>query len=522
MTRHQISLALVPLQRMEEALDYTDHARGPAVAVKTGLSWPATLVFFTSGCLMVLELVASRIVAPYVGVSLYTWTSVIGVVLAGISLGNYAGGRMADRLGSPRLLGFVLLAGGVATFGALAVEPASNLTPAGWPFVIEIVVLVGSLFFLPAVLLGTVAPIVAKLAVSDLARTGTTVGRIFAAGAAGSILGTFATGFVLIPAFGTHVIVWGAGTLLALVGMLLLMRDRRLVLVAVAVLIVSASSAVRGYGLLTGPCERETSYYCIQVRDLVHRGDLVRVLQLDRLVHSYTFPDHPTRLIYGYEKFLAAVTAQIAETNERFRSLHIGGGGYTFPRYLEASYAGSEIDVIEIDPGVTRTAHDLLGLRADSRIQSYNEDARVFLGRPVTRRYHLIVGDAFNDLAVPYHLTTKEFNERLRAWLAGDGLYLVNLVDRPNGEFARAFAHTLRQTFPHVYVRPHYGTLPGTQRTVSILVASARPVDLPDVVPLDQFFADDSFNTGEVVTLTDEFAPVDQMVSPLFSSGGPW
>ena len=507
---------------MEEALDYADRAPGPAVAVTTELAWPASLVFLTSGCLMVLELVASRIVAPYVGVSLYTWTSVIGVVLAGISLGNYAGGRMADRRGSARLLGIILVAGGLATFGALAIEPASRLTPAGWPFVVEIVVLVGSLFFLPAVLLGTVAPIVVKLAVSDLAKTGTTVGKIFAAGAAGSILGTFATGFVLIPSFGTHVIVWGVGMLLALTGMVLLVRDRRLVLVAVAVLMVTASSAARGYGLLTGPCDRETSYYCIQVRDLVHRGDPVHVLQLDRLVHSYTFPDHPTRLIYGYERFFADVAAYLVESDEQFRSLHIGGGGYTFPRYLEAVYADSEIDVIEIDPGVTRTAHDLLGLRVDSRIRSYNEDARVFLRRPVTQRYDLIVGDAFNDLAVPFHLTTREFNERVRAWLAVNGLYLVNLVDRPNGEFVHAFAHTLGQTFPHVYVRPHSRSLPASQRTVSILIASLRPVALPGVIPLDQFFVDDSLHMNKRVTLTDKFAPVDQMVSPLFSSWGAW
>jgi hypothetical protein len=132
------------------------------------------------------------------------------------------------------------------------------------------------------------------------------------------------------------------------------------------------------------------------------------------------------------------------------------------------------------------------------------------------------VGDAFNDLAVPFHLTTKEFNERVRAWLAVDGSYVVNLVDRLTGEFVHAFAHTLGQTFPHVYVRPHTGALPDSQRTVFILIASFRPVDLPNVLPLDQFLLDDSFETRKAVTLTDEFAPVDQMVSPLFSNWGAW
>jgi hypothetical protein len=126
----------------------------------------------SSGCIMILELVAGRIVAPYVGVSLYTWTSVIGVVLAGISLGNYLGGWLADRTASLRLLGGIFALGGLASFGVLTVDALGPNTPPDWPIVVEILVLTGALFFVPCVILGAISPIVAKLAVRDLEKTG--------------------------------------------------------------------------------------------------------------------------------------------------------------------------------------------------------------------------------------------------------------------------------------------------------------------------------------------------------------
>jgi len=144
---------------------------------------PAWIVFVSSACSMVLELVAGRIIAPYVGVSLYTWTTVIGVVLAGISLGNFLGGWLADRWASARLLGLTFLLGGLACFIILAVDALGPNLPGAWPVVIQILALTTALFFLPSTILGGISPVVAKLAVQDLARTGSTVGRIYAAGA---------------------------------------------------------------------------------------------------------------------------------------------------------------------------------------------------------------------------------------------------------------------------------------------------------------------------------------------------
>lgn len=319
---------------------------------------PNLIVFISSSCIMILELVAGRIIAPQVGVSLYTWTSVIGVVLAGISLGNYLGGQLADRWASPRLLGGIFVLGGLTSLGILAVDEMDILGKTEWPFIAEILLLITALFFLPATILGTVSPVVAKLAVRDLDKAGRTVGNIYAAGAVGSIAGTFATGFLLISWFGTHAIVWGVGLVLLIVGLLFLLgSSRRWTLFATLVLAIGSTLAFRTQWL-EGPCTRETNYFCIQVREEDKDGERVRVLTLDRLVHSYTSLDNPTKLVYDYEQVYADVTAYQAQRKDRMRALFIGGG-YTFPRYVELVYPYSDLHVIEIDPGVTEVAHEM-------------------------------------------------------------------------------------------------------------------------------------------------------------------
>ncbi|MBN1400383.1 MAG: fused MFS/spermidine synthase [Anaerolineae bacterium] len=183
---------------------------------------PNLIVFISNACIMVLELVAERVIAPHVGVSLYTWTSIIGVVLAGMSLGNYVGGRLADRSASARQLGLIFLLGGLTSLLTLITSRLDIVAALQWPLLLEIVLLITLLFFLPAAILGTVSPIVAKLALRDLAHTGRTVGKIYAAGTVGSILGTLATGFVLTALFGTHRIIWGVGVVLLAMGLIFL------------------------------------------------------------------------------------------------------------------------------------------------------------------------------------------------------------------------------------------------------------------------------------------------------------
>jgi spermidine synthase len=491
------------------------------------------IVFVSSACSMILELVASRIIAPHVGVSLYTWTSVIGVVLAGMSLGNYLGGRLADRWASLRLLGILFCLGGLASLAVLAVDHLDITSQIELPLIDEILVLITALFFVPSTILGTISPVIAKLAVRDLAKTGSTVGKIYAASTLGSIVGTFATGFWLISWFGTHTIIWGVGLVLLALGLLFFLGSRWQWIVPALLILASGSMPAWRADWLRGPCTRETNYFCISVHDEERDGETVRVLILDRLVHSYTSLNNPTKLVYGYEKAYGEITAYQAERNGSLSALFIGGGGYTFPRYMEAVYPDSRIDVIEIDPGVTQVAYDLLGLKRDTRIASYNQDARMFLlGQPTTT-YDLIMGDAFNDFSVPYHLTTLEFNERVHAWLKNDGIYAVNIIDGGWGNFVRAYTHTLRQTFRYVYVSPSIASWRDAARSTFVLIASDTPLDL-DLLQeinggsalvvqhmLGQQELDALLGEKRAVTLTDRYTPVDQMLAPVFLDQAP-
>jgi predicted membrane-bound spermidine synthase len=179
------------------------------------------IVFVASGCTLVLELVAGRVLAPFVGVSIHTWTSIIGVVLAGISLGNYLGGTLADRAGSGRTLGVLLAAGGLASLAVLPLASGlGGLAPRSYPLVVRIVLLTTVLFFLPSLLLGMVPPVVVKLTLGDLGRAGNVVGRVYAWSTVGSLVGTFLTGFVLIAHVGTRAVILSVGlTLVALGGL---------------------------------------------------------------------------------------------------------------------------------------------------------------------------------------------------------------------------------------------------------------------------------------------------------------
>ena len=185
--------------------------------------WKANAIaFISSFCVLVIELIAARILAPYIGVSLYTWTSIIGVILAGIALGNYLGGRVADRYPSPVLLAAMFFAGALLT---IAILPATKLVTSGdwfgtlpvmWNFSLK----TSCIFFLPAVVLSMVSPMVIKLTLADLGETGGVVGTIYAFSTAGSILGTFMTGFYFILWFGTRTIIWLIAAILILTGII--------------------------------------------------------------------------------------------------------------------------------------------------------------------------------------------------------------------------------------------------------------------------------------------------------------
>ncbi|MBV8079184.1 MAG: fused MFS/spermidine synthase [Actinobacteria bacterium] len=474
-----------------------------------------------------LELVAARLIAPTLGVSLYTWTSVIGVVLGGVSLGNYLGGRLADRWPARSTLAFVYLAAAGASLVVLAVLPfvGSLELPRSAPALVQVLWVTAILFLLPSTVLGAPTPLLTRLTLDSVAETGRVVGRIQAAAALGSVLGAFATGFFFVSWFGTrHIVAGVAGVLLLLAVLAGLPRALARVWIVglLAAVVVASGWASRS------PCTRESAYYCIRVvpgkvsfttpsgRRVVTEP-AQQTLYLDHLVHALVDLADPTDLLYTYEQQYASVLARVVPHGGRLDAFFAGGGGFVFPRYVAHEYRGSVV-VAEIDPAVTSVARELLGLRTSPRLRVVSEDARVALERlPPWTRFDAVFGDAFDDYEVPYHLATREFDALVAAHLRPGGLYLVNVIDGVHDDFLRSEVRTLRAVFPYVaLVRPASGWPPSRDRSTYVLVAAkrepARALPVVSAVDLATFM-----RGGRSVLLTDDHAPVDTLLAPVFS-----
>ncbi|HWL93816.1 MAG TPA: fused MFS/spermidine synthase [Phycisphaerae bacterium] len=190
-----------------------------------GLFIANATVFTSSFCFMVIELVAGRLIAPYVGSSLHTWTSIIGIALAGIALGNYLGGRIADRYAvtrrqARRTLAVIFFVAALTTAGIGIYNRIAGEIDLKDFFRLRIALHVTLVFFLPCTILGLIGPVVAKMAL-DLGRlAGRTMGNVYAWGVVGSIFGTFMTGFYFVAVMTTTAIVLSVAGTLAAVGAL--------------------------------------------------------------------------------------------------------------------------------------------------------------------------------------------------------------------------------------------------------------------------------------------------------------
>lgn len=488
------------------------------------------VVFVASFCTLVLEIVAGRVLAPYVGVSLYTWTSIIGVVLAGISGGAWAGGRLADRRPAESTLAWLLLVSGIA---AMLIAPATEmlagehglLTAANLAMTLlaRVVVLSFLLFFVPSFLLGMISPVAVRLAMRDVATAGTIVGRISAVSTLGSIAGTFVTGFFLVARFGTKATIVGAGAVLIAGSLILFARRAGTAIVAAlfAGLLLFAT-----FRPLPPPVQttelpshqtgfihtEESQYYAIRVQRTVRpdTGAPVHALHLDKLVHSYSDRSDPAFLEYGYLR----IFDEVARASRGSQLLFIGGGGYTLPRKIEHEHPRMRIDVVEIDPAVTRVARRFFGLSRTTRIRTINEDARWFTMRE-RGPYDVVFIDAFNDLSVPYHLATREYALELRRLLAPRGIVAANVIDDfGKGRFLASYVRTLQTVFPHVALVMESGDPRTMRRSTFVVLASDAP--LPGMKTLPQADLRAYLADRNAIVLTDDFAPVDQMMAPLF------
>jgi tetratricopeptide (TPR) repeat protein len=413
-----------------------------------------------------------------------------------------------------------------------------------WP--VHIFARVSIVFMLPSVLLGMISPVVARMVLARGLPPGRTVGDIYAAGAAGSIAGTFATGYYLIATVGSIANIWIAAGILLLMAILYWARLQvlyvwLLLLLCLMSLGIAPWTWARNIGgdlgLRSKPdpnilYEKESQYCYVSVRRLSELPDR-RLFMQDKLEHSVMIMGQVTDLQYEYTQIHAAVTHRLSRGKDKLQVLVIGGGGYTFPRYIESVWPKSNIEVVEIDPTVTEAAMEAFGLQPDTSIRTFNMDARNYVDQllrrrsaGLTKRYDFIYEDALNDYSVPYQLTTKEFNDDIARLLHDDGVYMVELIDiYDSGLFVGAYVNTLEQTFSNVYVITTADRL-RWQRNTFVVVAANRPLDLghlaasykPKCLDLWQLSSSqiaELKQKARLLILTDDYAPVENLLAPV-------
>ena len=348
---------------------------GAPVVRRLSPALAAVLTFIAAASVLVLEIAAGRLLAPYVGVSLTTYTGIIGAILAGIALGAWLGGRAADAVGPLPLIGPAFVFGGLSAIASVPIVGAIGEIGSG-EGLLPIVVLATTGFVVPAAALSAIGPMLVRGTLTDLATSGTIVGRLSAIATVGAITGTFLTGFVLLGLVPTRVLIVGLGLGLAAIGVALTvwLGPRRR---GPAAILIVATVLLSGLTLLTpSRCDAESTYYCIAIRPDRSDPD-IRILVLDNLTHAAADLRDPTNLRFGYVRRFADVTRPARDALGRPPDvLHVGGGGFTFPRYLEAMHPDARQTVLELDPRVLEIARSELGFVPTDGIDVRIGDAR--------------------------------------------------------------------------------------------------------------------------------------------------
>lgn len=439
------------------------------------------LISFCAGAaIMIIEITANRLLAPYFGNSVYTWTALIGVVLIALSLGAYLGGRLADKTSRPDLLGWLLAGAAALTFliPPIAYTLGPSMTHGGiiaGPIFISLI-----LFTIPGILLGAVSPASVRFyaQASGEGHIGASAGVISMLGSLGSFVGTFLSGFVLLSFLGVKTIFIGSGILLALLALIAFWMAAKLktnlpkhlastILTLFICLLVNEKTEA---GVIH---QQESFYHRIRVKEETLNGRPARTLYLDSTLEGGIFTQGPG-LPLNYQNYWN-LTALNRNINIK-RALFIGAGAFGMPAEITKTGNDVHADVAEIDPAVIHVGRQFFNLNDSPRVHAHAIDGRRFVQQAPHNTYDFIFGDAYQGIRyIPAHLVTKEFFLEIRDRLTTNGVFMMNLisaVEGPRAELLSAILATLHDVFPHVEVF-HTGG-PRNQAQNLILIASTQ------------------------------------------------
>lgn len=480
------------------------------------------LIVFTSGALvMIFEVTGSRILAPYIGTSVYIWTSLIGVILGSLSLGYHLGGRAADKNPELKKLASVLFSAAALMSVTLLLQDfaLSFLATVGLRLEVK-AILAALLLFAPAsMLFGFITPYAVRLKMVAVEDSGKIIGKLYALSTVGSIFGTFLAGFFLLPFVGSIRTVYLIIAILFALSITIApftLTQRKLYALILFVFAIGLNEFVRySLGKDFDLHDIDTEYSRIRVfrttDDETNRP--IEVLTLDPFsTQSAIFLDGD-EIVLKYANFYQLLRHFKPDFQ---KTLIIGGAGYSFPKEYLRKYPGKQIDVVEIDPQMTRIAHDFFRLKDDPNLRIFHQDGRVFLNQN-KERYDVVLVDAFGSVySVPFQLTTREAVQKMNDSLSADGVVIVNMISAIDGDgsrFLRSEYKTYSEVFPHVLLFKVRNEKDDATTQNLILVASkAKDISLEsddkEISKLLQNLYRKPLSLT-VPALTDDLAPVE-------------
>lgn len=414
------------------------------------------------------EMSLSRLIAPYFGNSLYTWTNIVGIVMIALAIGAYLGGRLADKKADEKFYFSIVMFTGLwilfmPFFSTLIFEIIIALLPSGVSTIgsfIAILILIA----LPMVLMAMIVPYTLKLIAKDIKKIGTSVGIISAVSTTGSILGTFLPAFVLIPYIGTTKTFLVVGFLLFAVSAFGLRSFFLKIFSVLSLLLFFIVPPV--YAAEDIIYSEDSPYHFIFIKEA---EDGTRYLMLDHAFASHSVYNPKEYIVDNYFSYLATIPAFAKNPQS---ALVLGHAGGSITRLLNHFYPDIEVTGVEIDPNITDVAMEYMGIE-DAKVAIVHEDARTFL-IDSDKKYDLIFVDAYASIVLPVHLATKEFFELLETHLNDDGIVALNVLSFEQ-DLLNGMQNTIGAVFKNVVNIP----VPGTNNTI-VLASNNLDMNLND------------------------------------------
>lgn len=447
------------------------------------------VVFICGCCSMVLELVGSRVISPYFGTGLYSWTSLIGVILGSLSLGYFLGGKLADKHHQLSTLSLIIFSSGLLiALSALFKNPLLNFLSTS-PFLnkeINCLLSITILFASPSILLGMVSPYTVKIKLNHLKYSGKIIGNLYAISTLGSIAGTFLSGFVLIPLLGNTLLLYLLSFTLIVLSWLTNPKISLILMETISFFLIFTLSQQVKLFQNDFIADIDTPYQRVIVNErLDSKNRVIRYMTNNlHLSQSSIYKNDPDIPMAPYIQSFQLIDYLPFDP---VKTLMIGGAGLTYPRIFATKHPTSTMDVIEIDHTMTDIAKKYFYYKNNSQINIIHQDARLFV-KSTSEQYDVIFLDAFTDFNPPPQLTTIEFIKDLNRILSDQGIIVINFISATSGPKSELLSYqlnTLRQVFPNLDVFVLNKQQSPDQLQNLILFASKQKVTLKTITDLN-------------------------------------